>query len=239
MGGAREHPDPAARVSVAHLRGLGVQQPHASVPAAPDRPLLGAVRRRDRRGGLRARRRQRVALPARPAGRGDGRARAEDACVRGRAEVRAGGGRAQPDELACEGAASAGDRRRRRQRRRHPRRRRAGRPGVRESRDGARRPASRRQGVFPDACRDRARPRGRRRRARRRRGGRRRAGRGGIARASAACGRCGGKCGGRGARGRSLGAAHARAGRRRCRAKRGRERRRAGRGRCARSRRAV
>ncbi|KGC40007.1 putative uvrABC system protein C [Burkholderia pseudomallei] len=196
VGGAREHPDPAARVPVAHLRGLGVQQPHAPVPAAPDRPLLGAVRRRDRRGGLRARRRQRVAFPARPAGRGDGRARAKDARVCRRAEVRAGRGRAQPDELAREGAASAGDRRWRRQRRRHPRGRRAGRPCVREPCDGARRPASRRQGVFPGARRNRARARGRYRSAGRRRRRRRRAGRG-AARASAArdgrgCDGCGG-----------------------------------------------
>ena len=62
------------------------------VPAASDRPLHGAVRRGDQRRGLRARRRQRVALSARPAGRGDEGARAEDARVRERAEVRAGRG---------------------------------------------------------------------------------------------------------------------------------------------------
>ncbi len=41
----------------------------------------GAVRRADQRRGLRARRGERIALPARPAGRGDEGARAEDACA--------------------------------------------------------------------------------------------------------------------------------------------------------------
>ncbi len=46
VGGAREHPDPAAGVPVAHLRRLRVQQPHAALSAASDRALHGAVRRR-------------------------------------------------------------------------------------------------------------------------------------------------------------------------------------------------
>ncbi len=107
VGGEGEHPDPAEGVHAADLRGHGVREPLAAVPAAPDPALQRAVRRRDRRGDLRARRRERVALPARPDVRGARRPRREDAGGRRGAALRGGGRGARPDRLAVARAAPA------------------------------------------------------------------------------------------------------------------------------------
>src|SRR5207302_3582825 len=45
--GAREHTAPATRVPPAHLRGHGVREPLAPLPAAPDPPLHGTLYRPD------------------------------------------------------------------------------------------------------------------------------------------------------------------------------------------------
>ena len=59
-------------------------QPHASLPAAPDRPLLGALRGPDRQRGLRARRRRGRDGARRPRQRSDAaRSRTADAAGRG------------------------------------------------------------------------------------------------------------------------------------------------------------
>ena len=47
LRGAREHPAAAAGVPAAHLRGHGVREPLAALPAAPDPALHGALRRAD------------------------------------------------------------------------------------------------------------------------------------------------------------------------------------------------
>ena len=91
--GAREHPAPAESVPHAHLRGHGVQQPLAAVPAAPDpalhRACVGLIERR----GLCRRRAQRRAVPAGQGrrGRASGSRRACDAAAE-RTGLRGGGG---------------------------------------------------------------------------------------------------------------------------------------------------
>ena len=70
-----QHSAHAEGVPPAHLRGHGVQQPLAALPAAPDPALHGAVRRADRRGGLCRGRAQRRTVPARARRRGAGAAR--------------------------------------------------------------------------------------------------------------------------------------------------------------------
>ena len=69
--GAREHPAAAARVPAAHLRGLGVPEPLAALPAAPDPALHRALHRPDLRRALCRGRAQRRAVPGRPRGRRD------------------------------------------------------------------------------------------------------------------------------------------------------------------------
>ena len=117
------------------------------------------------RRGLPARRGERGRLPARRHPPGAGRARGADDAARAAARIRAGRGTAQPDGRALEGAAPAVGRDAVRQGHRHPRRQGAGRQGVREPGDGARRPPPRGPGLLPEPRR------GRRGRAGLRRGG--------------------------------------------------------------------
>ncbi len=49
LGGEGQHPAAAEGISPAHLRGHGVRQPLAALPAAPDPALQRALRRADRR----------------------------------------------------------------------------------------------------------------------------------------------------------------------------------------------
>ncbi len=108
--------------------------------------------------GLRARRRQRRALPRGRAAGADGLAAGADDGARRGAAVRAGGRAAQPDRLAGAGAAPAvgrGQHRRAHPGRRHPRGQGRRRPGLRQPGDGARRPAPRRPALFPEAGRAR------------------------------------------------------------------------------------
>ena len=69
LGGQGLDPAAAEGVPPAHLRGHRVREPHPAVPALPDQALLGPVRRLHRARRLRARRRQRRALPARASSR--------------------------------------------------------------------------------------------------------------------------------------------------------------------------
>jgi len=105
--------DPAEDLPAADLRGFGVPEPYTALPAASDPSLQRSLREPDQPGRLRGRCRQCCTVPARPSDRADGHARKENACVRRRAQVRAGCDRAQPDNCAVARAAPAkhGDRR--------------------------------------------------------------------------------------------------------------------------------
>ena len=126
--GAREHPAAAARVPAAHLRGFGIPEPLAALPAAPDPPLHRALHRPDLRGTLCRGRAQRGAVPGRPRGRrhaAAGRAhggRLGGAALRGSRAVP----RPDPRAVARAGAPVRRIRPRRRRRRR----------GLRASRTG-------------------------------------------------------------------------------------------------------
>ena len=162
LGGEGLDPADAEGVPPAHLRGHGVREPHPAVPALPDQALLGPVRRLHLARGLRARRRQRRALPAGRAAGADGFAAGADDGARRGAAVRAGGRDPEPDRLAVARAAPAGGRgqhRRARRRHRHPRGQGRRRPRLRQPGDGARRPPPRRPAVLPEACRERDRRR--------------------------------------------------------------------------------
>ena len=127
------------------------RQPHAALPALPDQALHRALRGPDRARGLCAGRGQRRGLPARRHAGGAGAARgAHDGACR-EARVRAGGRAAQPDVGAVARAAPAVGRDRLRQGRRHPGREGAGRQGLRQPGDGARRPAPGRPRLLPGA----------------------------------------------------------------------------------------
>ncbi len=154
VGGQGQHPGAAEGVPAAHVRGHGVREPLAALPAAPDPALQRAVRAADRGGRVRGGRRPRGPLPARAERRRDARARRADAAARVGAEVRGSGRGARPDRRAGARAAPAGgghDRLRRGRRRAGGGHRR--RPRLRESRDGARRPPPGRQAQLPVAGR--------------------------------------------------------------------------------------
>ena len=156
VGGQGQHPGAAEGVPAAHLRGHGVCQPLAALPAAPDPALQRPVRAPDRAGRVRRRRRPRGPVPARAERRRDARAGRADAAARVRTEVRGGGGGARPDRGAGAGAAPAGgghDRVRRGRRRAGGGHRR--RPRLREPGDGAGRTAP---GATPRATHGRSSP---------------------------------------------------------------------------------
>ena len=177
LGGEGLDPADPEGVPPAHLRGHGVRQPDAAVPALPDQALLGPVRRLHLARGLRARRRQRRALPARRAAGADGLAAGADDGARRGAAVRAGGRDQEPDRLAVARPAPAGGRGQHRRaggRHRHPRGQGRRRPRLRQPGDGPRRTPPRRSALLSEARRERDRRRrrgcGRRGRGRRRKG---------------------------------------------------------------------
>ena len=82
LGGEPDGHRDAAGVPAALLRRHGVRQPHAALPAVPDPPLLGALRRPDQRGGLRPAGRPGEGVPRRQAGHRAAGARRRDGAGR-------------------------------------------------------------------------------------------------------------------------------------------------------------
>ena len=156
LGGEGDDPADPEGVPAAHLRGFGLRQPLAALPAVPDPPLLGPLRRPGVAVRLLAGRAQCRTLPARRTATGDRRAAAADDSLRRGAGLREGGRMARPHRRAVARAASAVDGREQpvgqRPRCRHPGGACVRRARLRQPGDGARQPPPGRPRLLSGAC---------------------------------------------------------------------------------------